>query len=52
MNFLLDTHTLLWWLGDNQQLSRTALRLIEDPDNEIHVSAASAWEVTTKWVRG
>lgn len=52
MKYLLDTHTLLWWLADSPQLSPAAVRLIEDSDNDIYVSAASAWEVTTKWVRG
>jgi PIN domain nuclease of toxin-antitoxin system len=52
MKYLLDTHTLLWWLADSPQLSPDAIRLIEDNDNDIYVSAASAWEVTTKWVRG
>ncbi|MBT9368336.1 type II toxin-antitoxin system VapC family toxin [Rhizobium sp. CSW-27] len=52
MKYLLDTHTLLWWLADSPQLSPAAIRLIEDNDNDIYVSAASAWEVTTKWVRG
>jgi PIN domain nuclease of toxin-antitoxin system len=45
---LLDTHALLWWLTDDRQLSSTARAAIADERNEIFVSAASAWEVTTK----
>lgn len=48
MRLLLDTHTLLWWLSGDDSLSQTAKSSIEDSDNEIFVSAASAWEVTTK----
>lgn len=45
---LLDTHALLWWLTDDDRLSATAREAIEDRSNDIHVSAASAWEVATK----
>jgi PIN domain nuclease of toxin-antitoxin system len=45
---LLDTHTLIWWLLGDPSLSATARQFIADPDNQIFVSAASAWEVTTK----
>ena len=48
MRALLDTHTLLWsFLGDGS-LSATARRIIADGENEIMVSAASAWELATK----
>ena len=45
---LLDTHAFLWWLGGNLRLSGAARRAIEDNTNTIFVSAASAWEITTK----
>lgn len=48
MRFLLDTHALLWWLFDDPQLSTTARDVIADPANEILVSGASAWEMSTK----
>ena len=48
MRILLDTHTLLWWLAGDKQLSLRARRAIADDANEVFVSAASAWEVTTK----
>jgi PIN domain nuclease of toxin-antitoxin system len=48
MQFLLDTHTLLWCFNASPLLSRRARRLIEDGANEILVSAASAWEIATK----
>jgi hypothetical protein len=37
MRLLLDTHTLLWWLNDDDRLERQARDLIEDPDNEVLV---------------
>jgi len=48
VQILLDTHAFIWWvLGDNS-LSATARGHIADPNNACFVSAASAWEVTTK----
>ena len=46
---LLDTHTLLWWLLDSPDLSRTARDAIAAPDQRVLVSAASAWELGTKY---
>ena len=48
MKLLLDTHALLWWLAGDKQLSPTARWALEDEDNPVYVSAASAWEVATK----
>lgn len=48
MRLLLDTHALLWWLAGDERLSATARQAISSEDNEIFVSAASAWEVSTK----
>ena len=48
VRLLLDTHALLWWLFDDPRLSSTARSAITDPENEVIVSAASAWEITTK----
>jgi PIN domain nuclease of toxin-antitoxin system len=45
---LLDTHTLLWWSATPQALSRRVKHLIEDEGVDVFVSAASAWEITTK----
>lgn len=48
MRVLLDTHTLLWWLDGDRRLSGGARRMIADDDNTVLVSAASAWEISTK----
>lgn len=48
MRLLLDTHALIWWFLDAPQLSRAAREAIQNEENEIYVSAASAWEVATK----
>ncbi|HEY3115329.1 MAG TPA: type II toxin-antitoxin system VapC family toxin, partial [Chloroflexota bacterium] len=51
MNLLLDTMALIWWLEDPPRLG-AARAAIEDPTNEVYVSAASAWEIATKVSRG
>jgi PIN domain nuclease of toxin-antitoxin system len=48
MRLLLDTHTFLWFVLDDPQLSSTARNLIEDPANEVDVSPASYWEIAIK----
>ena len=47
MRVLLDTHAQLWWFTDDARLSARARAIIADTANEILVSAASAWEVST-----
>jgi PIN domain nuclease of toxin-antitoxin system len=49
---LLDTHTLLWWLADDAKLSAGAVECIDDPKCAVLVSAASAWEICTKYRNG
>ena len=49
MRVLLDTHAFLWWIADSEKLSAAALEVIVDDSNDIAVSAASAWEIATKF---
>lgn len=48
LRVLLDTHTFLWWLNGDRQLSMKARRILADDANSVLVSAATAWEITTK----
>lgn len=48
MNLLLDTCTFLWLVSDAPELSDTARRLFADPDNDVYLSVASAWEIIVK----
>jgi PIN domain nuclease of toxin-antitoxin system len=52
MRLLLDTHTLLWWLDGDRRMSKRARALVGRDTNEVFVSAASVWEVSTKWRLG
>ena len=48
MRYLLDTHVLLWWIGDDPKLRAETRKTVTDPDHEIVVSAASIWEAAIK----
>jgi PIN domain nuclease of toxin-antitoxin system len=48
MKLLLDTHALLWFIGNDPQLSAPARENIENPAHEKFVSAASLWEIAVK----
>lgn len=48
MRLLLDTHALLFWSTGDKKLSPKAKRAIAREENEVFVSAASAWEIATK----
>ena len=47
-SYLLDTHTLLWYFEQSDQLSAQAFKLITNMDRPIFVSIASYWEMTIK----
>lgn len=46
--FLLDTHVLLWLLGDPERVPHRIRDVLADRSNRLYVSAASALEVATK----
>ena len=48
MRILLDTHTFLWWINNDAQLSNTARQLIGEAANEILISTVTGWEIAIK----
>jgi len=52
VNLLLDTHALLWWLSDSEELGNKAREAIADPGQLVFVSAVSVWEITIKKALG
>ena len=48
MRLMLDTHAFLWWLDGDRRLPPRIRALIRESSNEVLVSAASVWEITTK----
>jgi PIN domain nuclease of toxin-antitoxin system len=45
---LLDTCTFLWIVGGDRALSARAREAFVDPESEVFLSAASAWEIAVK----
>ena len=52
MRILLDTVAFLWAVTDAPDLSQDARELFVDPENEIYLSAVSAWEISAKHALG
>jgi len=50
--FLLDTHTLIWFIRGDVQLSEYVKQLILNPDHERYFSIASLWEMSIKLSMG
>ena len=48
MRILLDTHAIIWWATGDERLSRKARVTIADPETEVFMSIASAWEIQIK----
>ena len=48
MKYLLDTHTLLWFLSGDKRLGNRARELVEDSSNDRFLSIVSLWEIAIK----
>jgi PIN domain nuclease of toxin-antitoxin system len=48
MRLLLDTHSFLWFVAGDDQLSEAGRKLISDAENEVLLSVASLWEIVIK----
>jgi len=48
VKLLLDTHLLIWAAEGTENLSPSARVVMEAPENELHFSAASLWEIAIK----
>ena len=48
MNYILDTHTLLWFLRGEEKFSEAARKVILDSSAKKFISIASLWEIAIK----
>jgi PIN domain nuclease of toxin-antitoxin system len=46
--YLLETHSLLWFMAGDEHLSPRARAVMEDLENELLLSSASLWEIAIK----
>jgi PIN domain nuclease of toxin-antitoxin system len=52
MRLLLDTHILLWAVGESRRLPADVCVVLQDPRNQVYFSAASIWEIALKQSKG
>lgn len=48
MRLLLDTNVFLWSAGQPERLSPRVLSVLQLPENEVLVSAVTAWEIAIR----
>ena len=52
MRLLLDTHIFLWCEVDDTRLTDHFREAIESPQNDVFISAVTAWEIAIKRASG
>ena len=48
MRLLIDSHALIWYVDQHQQLSSASHAALSDRDNDLLLSAGSIWEIAIK----
>jgi PIN domain nuclease of toxin-antitoxin system len=48
MNFLLDTHTFIWFIAKDPKISLEARDQITNNPGRLYLSIASLWEIAIK----
>jgi len=48
MKYLLDTHTVLWCVGNSKRLSSQTKEIIANRNKDVFISSVSLWETTIK----
>lgn len=46
--FLIDTQIFIWWMENSERISKKLYDLLNNPHNEVFLSAASVWELVIK----
>lgn len=52
MRLLLDTHTFLWYITNDQHLPPKVVAAVSDGSNEVYLSVVSIWEALVKYQIG
>lgn len=48
MGYILDTNALIFYLYNPERLSKVAVDIVHNEDNQIYVSIVSLWEIAIK----
>jgi PIN domain nuclease of toxin-antitoxin system len=46
--YLLDTHTLIWWVDNSDKISPKVRKILSNASNICYFSLASSWEMSIK----
>jgi PIN domain nuclease of toxin-antitoxin system len=49
MNYLVDTHVLIWVFSVPKKISPTVLAILNDENNLVYYSPVSLWEISIKY---
>ncbi len=52
MNYLLDTHALIWSITEKGKLSNAVRKIFENGENSFLVSTIAFWEISLKFSSG
>ncbi len=52
MNYLIDTHILIWYGEGNPRLHPSILAEMRQPSSRVYISHATFWEMTIKLTLG
>lgn len=52
MNYIIDTHIFLWLIFDHKKIPQDKLDVLENPNNIIHITSISFWEISLKFNLG
>lgn len=52
MRLLLDSHAIIWYVDQDQLLSAKAHAALDDPSNDLLLSATTIWEIAIKVALG
>ena len=52
MQYLIDSHTFLWFGTEDVLLPHRVRDIISDPGNDIRISISPFWEIGTKYSLG
>lgn len=52
MNYLIDTHVLIWYLDNYELIPENILSEIENTENSVFISKVSLWEMAIKYRLG
>jgi len=48
MNYLLDTHAIIWLVKDSDKMPQKLKEIVKDPRNNIAICTISFWEIAIK----